>query len=359
MSQIVMGLNIPTNFNPQPNALVKTSDGKYLIAGRAFNTSGPNTGFALLYDPKAFNPITWQQSYKGNFDTMIEGAAQLKDGNFLAVGIWFTSGTSGDENLWLVKINSADGSELWQKNIGTPGVKSDGYSVTATDDGGFVVTCLVINYVPSVTMKTKVVKFDTDGNQVWETELDQGIGYSIINTSDGGFAVCGSSLPDQYFNSNFFAAKLDASGKIVWQKVYDDLTIYVLLHSDLVENPDGSIAMCGKNVLMKIDASGNKIWANQNTALDLDSIIALPNGSYVVGGGIIDASISVTRAYLAGVGSDGKTLNWDNTELLYNSNIAGITLADQNLVMATGSVPGGGGSQLFIALYDNLKTLFD
>lgn len=357
MSQILRGLSLNLGFDPQPHALVKTNQGKYLISGRAFNGSNPDSGFAVLYNPFSSIPVEWQQSYTGQFSTMFEDAAQLRDGNFIAVGIWFTSIYAGDENIWMVKINAADGSIIWQKNIGKPGIKSDGYSVAASDDGGFVLTALSLDYSQNV-LKSQVMSFDTNGNQLWETDVNKGVAYSIIKTRNGGYALCGASQPDSSFNTHLFAVRMDSSGKLLWQRVFSDLTIYAMLQSDIIENSDGSLVMCGKSGLIKADANGETIWQRQNYSLDLSSVIALPSGSYALAGSMIDSGISVTRAYVASVDEMGSNLDWDNSELSYNSTIAQLALTDNNLVMATGTLPSGKSSDLFICTFTNSKILF-
>ena len=356
MSQILSGIDINTSYNPQPRALVKTDQGTYLIAGRAFNGSNPDTGFAILYNPGAFNPIVWDQSYAGDYSTMFFDAAQLRDGNFIAVGISFTSIYAGDEDIWLVKIDANDGSIIWQKTLGSAGVKRDGYAVTASSDGGFAISALYL-VQGQESLKSQIIKFDSDGTQQWETDLDDGVGYSIIQTSDGGYAVCGSTPATGTGNTNMFAAKLDSGGGITWQTVYTDLTIYVMLQSDIIENADGTFTMCGKNVLMKVDASGNVLWAHQNYSLDMNSVMITDSG-YAVAGGLIDVN-GATRAYIAGVDDTGKKLNWDNTEILYNSTIAGIALTAGGQIMGVGSAPyGASTSELFVCTFTNVSTLF-
>lgn len=358
MSQIISGVDLSFSYSPQPQALIKTKSNDYLIAGRAFNGSQPDTGFAVLYNPYSGNPVIWEESYSGQYSTMFLDAALLKDGNFIAVGIWFTSVYAGDENIWLVKINSTDGSVIWQKNIGEKGVKRDGYAVTASKDGGFVVSSLAIKHGSS-ELNNVVMKFDANGDQEWSTYLDDKVGYSIITTQNGNYAMCGATAPDSGGNNQIFAALLDPSGKILWEKTYTTYSIYVLLNSDITENSNGDFTIAAKSVLMRITGKGNVIWEHQNIDLVLNSVIEAKDDTYAVAGSRLINGMGFQRAYVAGVDQSGVKLLWDNTEITYNSNIPQIVFDDEQNIVTTGSIPyGPNTSELFACVFANAKVLF-
>lgn len=349
MAQISWGPIIPTpSFTGQPQALKYTIDHNYLVAGRAFHQGGNDTGFATLVN--SVGQVIWEKNYSGDFSTMFMDIDQLKDGNFIAVGIWFTSIYSGDENLWIVKIDAKTGGIIWQKNMGTPGIKTDGYSVAATHDGGFAVTALQLGN----NANSEVIKFDNSGNQIWKTGFENKIAMSIIETKDGNLAISGS-IPGDNGNSHIFAAKLDNNGNVQWNRDYTSNEVYVFInsYSSIYENADGTFVIVAKSVLMKIDTNGNVIWDHQNTNLTLTSAIELPNKQYAVSGGMI-GSDHYTRAYVACLDSDGKAIEWDNTNSLYNSTLAEVVLNGQQEVTAVGAFE----TNLYLSTFIHEANLF-
>ncbi|WNJ18432.1 PQQ-binding-like beta-propeller repeat protein [Pontibacter sp. G13] len=356
MAQVTFGINLRTSFNPAPKALVPAGSGSFLIAGRAFNDNQPDTGFALLYNPNnGILPIVWEQTYGSTYSTMFLDAAQLSDGNFIGVGIMFTSIYSGDENLWIVKMDAKDGSVIWEKNFGTPGVKRDGYAVAATSDGGFVVSAIYLD--KSGDLKTQVIKYDGNGNQSWEVDLDTGVAYSMIPTSDGSFVLSGATPPDVSGNNRLFVAKVSGDGKLVWNQVYDQFEAYIMLQSGISELSNGDFAVCGKSIWLKIAPNGSMIWGFQNDNLILNTVEEMPDQSLSFAGALLDPNGN-SRAYVVNVSPTGSQINWDNTEIESPSSIAQIQLTPSKEVIGTGSTPlGGGSNQLFLAVFHHAEQL--
>src|SRR5262245_12878967 len=94
----------------------------------------------------------------------------------------------------------------WAKNYGGSNFE-DAYSVFQTSDGGFVfagralsMNGLVTNTIPG--RGKWIVRTDSLGNVLWQRSYDDGNAIrSIIQTADGGFAVCGmTTLPDPLRN---------------------------------------------------------------------------------------------------------------------------------------------------------------
>jgi hypothetical protein len=56
------------------------------------------------------------------------------------------------------------------------------------------------------------VKLDANGNVSWAKNLGTGIGYSVIKTNDGGYAVAGITSSEGAGGSDILIVKLDANG---------------------------------------------------------------------------------------------------------------------------------------------------
>ena len=110
----------------------------------------------------------------------------------------------------------------WEKTFG--GNKVDiGYSVKTTTDGGLIacgVTTSNNDYDDIL-----IIRLDIDGDVVWSKTYGAAdireYGLSIIETSDGGFAVSGYSKETiSEANEDVFLLKIDAWGNELWSETY-------------------------------------------------------------------------------------------------------------------------------------------
>ena len=137
---------------------------------------------------------------------------QTSDGGYL-VGGESESGISGDktessignDDYWLVKLDST-GNILWQNTIG--GSSFDGlYSIDQTTDNGYILGGYSISGISGDKTENSiggsydywVLKLDASGNIVWQNTIGGSASdklKKIMQTSDGGFIVGGTSAPD-------------------------------------------------------------------------------------------------------------------------------------------------------------------
>jgi hypothetical protein len=144
-----------------------------------------------------------------------------------------------------------------------------------------------------------LVKTDSEGRQQWNQTYggaNTDRFNSVIQTSDGGFALAGSSFGDNH--NDAWIVKTDSSGNIQWTKTYgkegDDEAC------SLLQLPDGRYVFAGviqKNVtdsggdsdfwLVKIDSAGNLLWNKTYEGQGFDiarSMIQTNDGGYAVAG---------------------------------------------------------------------------
>jgi hypothetical protein len=113
-----------------------------------------------------------------------------------------------------------------------------------------------------------LVKYDASGNLSWNktwggTGTDQG--NSLVQTSDGGYAVTGYTQSYGAGNYDMFIVKYDASGNLSWNKTWGGTSTEY--SQSLVQTSDGGYAVAGYTLsygaggydmlLVKYDASGN------------------------------------------------------------------------------------------------------
>nr|MDQ6903945.1 T9SS C-terminal target domain-containing protein [Bacteroidota bacterium] len=143
-----------------------------------------------------------------NFDGNIVRVAVLKNGGLIVGGSSYsnksgekTQNIRGSNDYWIVKLNSNNQIE-WDKTIG--GIFDDNFkSVIQTSDGGYA----LIGESTSITSVEKdddshgltdywIVKLDKKGNVEWDKTIGgSGSEYidNIVQTSDGGYILAGSS----------------------------------------------------------------------------------------------------------------------------------------------------------------------
>ena len=164
-------------------------------------------------------------------DTYDEGffIQQTSDGGYIITGDTNRVG-AGKGDVFLIKLDSS-GNLSWARAIGGEGCDF-GRSIQQTSDGGYVITGYTLRFGAG-DYDVFVIKLDSSGNLSWAktiggTNIDYG--YSIQQTSDGGYIITGSTgfhgvyiitgstgFPGTVFGAEFsdvFVIKLDSSGNI-------------------------------------------------------------------------------------------------------------------------------------------------
>jgi hypothetical protein len=275
----------------QANAITASSDGGFIVAGSAGNTSGyvggyesgdvsGNRGEIDFWVVKLTNSgnLVWQKSLGGSGSDYAYAVTATSDGGCAVAG--YTISNNKDvtgyhkdpssawyyTDYWVVKVDGS-GNLVWQKALG--GSYSDtAFALTTTGDGGYVVAGYSVSSDGDVTAKNGgqdfwVVKLNGLGNIVWQRTIG-GFGsdnaYAVTATTDGGFIVAGETNPID--NATYpdrldvRAVKLDASGAIIWEKTLggtkEDRAFAVLTTAD------GGFMVAGSTASSDGDVTGNR-----------------------------------------------------------------------------------------------------
>jgi len=169
--------------------LLKLADGNLIIAGYSESFSGGDRdGWIVKTDSSG--TFTWSNSFgSGSYDDFTS-AAEDDDGNLYFTG---TTESSGDRNLWVVKTDSA-GNHILTKTYGGT-LWEWGQDIKRTTDGNFILT----GYSQSNSTSLRqlwILKIDEQCDTLWTklfTSVNGSEGYSIIQTTDNGFAVTGTA----------------------------------------------------------------------------------------------------------------------------------------------------------------------
>ena len=257
----------------------------------------------------------WEKTYEGS-----RGADELSwtlatnDGGFLLGGTLDkydpTTEGYGNGDFLVVKIDSA-GNQEWSQNFG--GSQSDNlYCMTHSYDNGYVLAGLTSSNDHDLQGRNGsgypdfwVLKLTADGTVDWQrtyggSHFDQL--NSIIQTSDSGYLLGGSTLSAEYSstdNENFLVIKIDSLGSQMWARSYDTTIDSEFIKVDRLFN---MISLSSKGFLLgggsgvkgiddylviEIDVFGNEVWRQiyGGSSKDyLTSMVSSPEGGYLLGG---------------------------------------------------------------------------
>ena len=248
-------------------ALVQTGDGGYAIAGTTSSFGAGNADFWLIKTDANGN-VEWNQTYGWAEADSAYSMVQTSDGGYAIAGETISFG-AGDSDFWLVKVDSS-GSIQWNRTYGEP--TADGAnSIIQTSDGGYALAGYSTGNNASKDLW--FVKTDSSGNMQWNrtyggSRWDEAA--SVIQTSDGGYALAGTTnslSDDTYIPHDCWLVKTDSDGNRIWNKTYDGDGGFDGANS-LVQTSDGGYTLAGhtggfigQNVwIIKTDPDGNRIW---------------------------------------------------------------------------------------------------
>ncbi len=270
----------------------------------------PNKADAVITGATFEMKNTWKKSFGGSKIDKARSIVQTSDGGFAVLGNTFSKG-AGDNDFWLLRLDAL-GSVVWEKTFGGSSTELGYELVQTTSDGGFAL-------VGGTASKGAggadfwVLKLDASGNTVWDKtfgQINTEVAHSIVQTSDGGFAVAGYTRSKGRGGQDFWVLKLNALGNKTWDKTFGGSNTEIA-HS-IVQTSDGGFAVAGTinkgggNTdfwVLKLNATGNKTWektfGGSNTEI-AHSIVQTSDGGFAVAGqttsnkgkvGIIDVLI--------------------------------------------------------------------
>ncbi|UCH61946.1 MAG: T9SS type A sorting domain-containing protein [Fidelibacterota bacterium] len=251
------------SYSDKSYSVQQTTDGGYILAGET-ESSGAGKADAWLIKTDASGVVTWEQTFGGSdFDNFIE-VQQTADGGYIAAGQTY-SDVQGVADGWLIKTD-ASGVAAWTKTFGGADT-SMFFSVKQAADGGYI----VVGYTESTGEGKKdiwLIKTDAAGETSWAETFggsDDDIGYSVIQTSDGGYLVAGETEIRTY-GYDAWIIKTDASGILEWQKTIEDwldaaYSVRQTADNGYIIAGYGYIGWSYDNyVLVRMDALGEVLW---------------------------------------------------------------------------------------------------
>jgi hypothetical protein len=278
--------------------IIRTTDGGYAVAG--YTDSGAGSDMWLCKVDGVGN-MQWNKVYGGSGQDVACSLVQSSDGGYVLAGYTNSSG-AGSYDVYAVKTDS-NGNIQWNKTFGGA-FDERGYSIALAADGGYAIVGESIVNSDGVR-DTFLVKISGGGNPQWQKQYDSinrlcggnNCGFSVIQTSDGGYAIAGREHLSFPFSYEDYLAKVNSDGEIEWTKNYHR-TDYSVPNTKqgancVIQTSNREYAMISESqsynyaYLTKTDTSGYKVWDQTygGTGNDIaNCLILTSDGNLVIAG---------------------------------------------------------------------------
>jgi hypothetical protein len=202
------GKTFGSESNDYGNAFQQTVDGGYIICGMTGSYS--NTDVLLIKTDDGGNKL-WDKILESKGNAEGNSVHQTRDGGYIICGTITSYGSDGipKSNVWLIKTD-VDGNKLWDKTFGGVLKVASGKSVEQTTDGGYMIFGTTKSYgIPKSNVW--LIKTDVDGNELWDKQFGgewSVESYSVQQTTDDSYIICGDVLSDSAKGSHILLLKL-------------------------------------------------------------------------------------------------------------------------------------------------------
>ena len=195
----------------------QTSDGGYIIVGNAHFQSNNDV---YLIKTDILGDTAWTKTYGWTiYNSYGYEVRQTSDGGYIIVGATNQFGV-GNFDVYLIKTNEL-GDTTWTRTFG--GNEHDyGYSVYQTSDGGYIISGNTYSYGAG-NSDVYIIKTDSNGDTVWTTTFggtDNDGGNCVIQSAGGEFVIAGGSASGVVHNYQVYLIKIDANGDSLWTRKY-------------------------------------------------------------------------------------------------------------------------------------------
>lgn len=286
-----------------------TADGNLVFVGETVAAGDANI---LIYKVDTSGTILWNKSYATAVNESATYIEQTKDGGYIVSGS--QNDSLGYYDLLALKLDS-DGNYQWHRTYG-PGRNDYAKMIHETTDGFILVGDTgdsLNNYDVSV------LRLDTLGKTIWSKNYGDSLAngsQGVINTSDGNYLFYGETQISPGSRFDAFLKKIDPTGNILWEKKYGGTEADAIF--SVIETSDGGFACTGYSnsynnhqpldvILLKTDASGNFSWQQTygRNGIDIgyEIIKSIDTDGYIITGKVFTSS---DDCYLLKLDADGK-----------------------------------------------------
>lgn len=250
---------------------MQTSDGGYIAVGTS--SIGEEKYVGLIVKTDSLGNKEWLTNVGNDNKSdygFINQILETEDGNYIVGGALCKNGEQ-DRALFFLDSN---GNITAQQTF--PGKGFDAIEgIDFTEDGGIIATGYLDGDEPGGFIiyggKCFIMKTDASGNLEWDKTLDSVFhGMRVLQTLDGGYAVCSNIFNENSTDLDFCLLKTNKNGDMLWYNSYGGAALENCYDFDLT--PDNGFILAGHTQtyvkvedgwdawLVKTDGNGNLQW---------------------------------------------------------------------------------------------------
>ncbi|GJM35530.1 MAG: hypothetical protein DHS20C18_45310 [Saprospiraceae bacterium] len=176
----------------------------------------------VLFSAQGIKAQGWEMVFGGALTDWGQSVIETSDHGYVIAGFSESFPPDQDLDVYVIKTD-VDGTLVWQKNY-DHGDKQLGLEIIETTDGDFIVVGSIIE-LPGDIPKVYLLKIDKTGKEIFHKSFANNdkaeVGNSVIQLSDGGFAIIGSSRIDgDTDSSDILVLRTDENGTELWRQTY-------------------------------------------------------------------------------------------------------------------------------------------
>ena len=237
-----------------------------------------------------FSKAQYQRQFGSSTGNDVTGRmVRTSDGGYVIAGDTYSFGLTKSDVL-VTKLNAA-GNVQWSKSYGSSDY-DHGYDIIQTTDGGYAI-CGVSG---SNSNRASLIKMNASGVIQWSRYFSVNTRQSfssLVQTADGGFAMAGQASTNN--NGSWgYVVKTDSTGALQWSKLIFPRDFYPEIR-DLIVTKDGGFALVGiypnpayyDMYFIKLSSTGTFEWARSVGGSSSDYptfLIQASDEGYVFGG---------------------------------------------------------------------------
>ncbi len=302
------------------NAVKQTGDGGFILAGRTNFSS--NDVDAWLVKTDANGNSQWTRMLGGSMTEVAWDVVTRSQGGYAMVGETHSFG-AGNDDVYFATY-SAEGVP---QNISYWGgsMNDNGYSLEQTSDGGFVIGGMTNSFGGGAS-DMWLVKCDAAGALQWAQDYGGSgydICYAITQTPDGGYALAGYTSSYGAGSVDAWLVRTNSNGQVLWSRTYGYAGEDVAY--DMIKTSDGGFALAGYTqndgdgerdmYVVKTDGNGTVQWIQSFGGQYDDicySIRQTSDGGYVIAGKSDSYGWGGSDFWIMRLSSTGNSL-WNRT----------------------------------------------
>jgi hypothetical protein len=243
------------------NSVQETSDGGFIIVGKALSFGLGNWDVYVIRTNSSGDTL-WTRTYGSTADDIGFSGTETQDGGFVIVGY---TAVAGPRDVYIIRTDTW-GDTLWTKKYG--GLNWDmGYSVQITPDSGYAVLGHSNSFGAGL-YDIYMIRTNTQGDSLWTRTYggtSSEYGYSIRTTSDNGYIIAGRTNTFGAGDIDVYMIKTDFNGDTLWTRTFGGLNQDIGRSAQ--QTSDGGYILVGQT--QSFGAGGNDVYLIKTDSIGL------------------------------------------------------------------------------------------